>query len=60
MAAMAGTTLSLARRIVARLRFKAPDDGDKRDKDQQQCYMHFTGVVGTSAWAGMYVTQVCF
>ena len=24
------------------------------------CYMHFTGVVGTSAWAGVYVTQVCF
>ena len=22
--------------------------------------MHFTGVVGTSAWAGDYVTQVCF
>ena len=22
--------------------------------------MHFTGVVGTSAWAGVYVTQVCF
>ena len=21
---------------------------------------HFTGVVGTSAWAGVYVTQVCF
>ena len=25
-----------------------------------QCYMHFTGVLGTSAWAGVYVTQVCF
>ena len=23
-------------------------------------YMHFTGVLGTSAWAGVYVTQVCF
>ena len=22
--------------------------------------MHFTGVVGTSAWAGVYVAQVCF
>jgi len=22
-------------------------------------YMHFTDVVGTSAWAGVYVTQVC-
>jgi len=22
--------------------------------------MHFTGVVGTSAWAGVYVTQMCF
>ena len=22
--------------------------------------MHFTGVLGTSAWAGVYVTQVCF
>ena len=22
--------------------------------------MHFTGFVGTSAWAGVYVTQVCF
>ena len=22
--------------------------------------MHFTGVVGTSAWAGVYVKQVCF
>ena len=22
--------------------------------------MHFTGVVGTGAWAGVYVTQVCF
>ena len=22
--------------------------------------MHFTGVVGTKAWAGVYVTQVCF
>jgi len=26
-----------------------------------ECYMHFgTGVLGTSAWAGVYVTQVCF
>jgi len=25
-----------------------------------ECYMHFTGVLGTSAWADMYVTQVCF
>jgi len=25
-----------------------------------RCYMHFTGVLGTSAWAGVYVTQVCF
>ena len=26
-----------------------------------ECYMmHFTGVVGTSAWVGVYVTQVCF
>ena len=25
-----------------------------------ECYMHFTGVVGSSAWAGVYVTQVCF
>ena len=25
-----------------------------------ECYMFFTGVVGTSAWAGVYVTQVCF
>jgi len=25
-----------------------------------ECYMHFTGVVGTSAWAGVYVTQVSF
>jgi len=25
-----------------------------------ECYMHFTGVLGTSAWAGLYVTQVCF
>ena len=23
-----------------------------------ECYMHFTSVVGTSAWAGVYVTQV--
>jgi len=23
-----------------------------------ECYMHFTGVLGTSAWAGVYVTQV--
>jgi len=26
----------------------------------RECYMHFTGVLGTSAWAGVYVTQVCF
>ena len=25
-----------------------------------ECYMHFTGVLGTSAWAVVYVTQVCF
>ena len=25
-----------------------------------ECYMHLTGVLGTSAWAGVYVTQVCF
>ena len=25
-----------------------------------ECYMHFTGVFGTSAWAGVYVTQLCF
>jgi len=25
-----------------------------------ECYMHFTGVVVTSAWAGGYVPQVCF
>ena len=25
-----------------------------------ECYMHFTGVLGTSAWAGVYVTQVYF
>ena len=25
-----------------------------------ECYMHFTGVLGTSAWVGVYVTQVCF
>ena len=26
-----------------------------------ECYMHFgTGVLGTNAWAGLYVTQVCF
>ena len=25
-----------------------------------ECYLHFKGVLGTSAWAGMYVTQVCF
>ena len=25
-----------------------------------ECYMHFTGVVGTGAWAVVYVTQVCF
>ena len=24
------------------------------------CYLHFTGVLGTSAWAGVNVTQVCF
>ena len=24
------------------------------------CCVHFTGVLGTSAWAGVYVTQVCF
>ena len=23
-----------------------------------ECYVHFTGVLGTSAWAGVYVTQV--
>jgi hypothetical protein len=23
-----------------------------------ECYMHFTGVLGTSAWAGEYVTRV--
>jgi len=22
--------------------------------------MHFAGALGTSAWAGVYVTQVCF
>ena len=22
--------------------------------------MHFTGVLGTSVWAGVYATQVCF
>ena len=26
----------------------------------RECYMHFTGVVGTSAWARVYVTHVCF
>jgi hypothetical protein len=25
-----------------------------------ECYMHFTVVLGTSAWADVYVTQVCF
>ena len=26
-----------------------------------ECYMHFgTGVLGTSAWEGVYVTQACF
>jgi len=25
-----------------------------------ECCMHSTGVLGTSAWAGVYVTQVCF
>jgi len=26
-----------------------------------ECYMHFgTGVLGTSVWEGVYVTQVCF
>ena len=25
-----------------------------------ESYMHFTGVVGTSAWVGVYITQVCF
>ena len=25
-----------------------------------ECYMHLTGVVGTSAWGGVNVTQVCF
>jgi len=25
-----------------------------------ECYMHFTGVLGISALAGVYVTQVCF
>jgi len=26
-----------------------------------KCYMHFgTGVLGTSTWEGVYVTQVCF
>ena len=25
-----------------------------------ECYMHFTGAVGTSAWEGVYVTEVCF
>jgi len=22
--------------------------------------MHFTGALGTSAWAGVYITRVCF
>ena len=25
-----------------------------------ECYMHFTGVLSTSAWVGEYVTWVCF
>jgi len=25
-----------------------------------ECYMHFTGALGTSTWAGVCVTQVCF
>ena len=25
-----------------------------------ECYMHFTGVLGTSAWVCEYVTRVCF
>jgi len=25
-----------------------------------ECYMHFTGVLGASAWACEYVTRVCF
>jgi len=25
-----------------------------------ESYMHFTGVLGTSAWAGEYITRVCF
>jgi len=25
-----------------------------------ECCMHFTGVLGTIAWAGVYATQVCF
>ena len=25
-----------------------------------ECYMYFTGVLGTSAWAGEYVTRVFF
>jgi len=25
-----------------------------------ECYVHFTGVLGTSAWAVVYVTEVCF
>ena len=25
-----------------------------------ECYMYFTGVVGTCVWAGVYITQVCF
>jgi len=25
-----------------------------------ECYMHFTDVLSTSAWAGVYITRVCF
>ena len=25
-----------------------------------ECYVHFTGALGTSAWAVVYVTEVCF
>ena len=25
-----------------------------------ECYMHFTGVLGASSWAGVYVIRVCF
>ena len=25
-----------------------------------ECCMHFTGVFSTTAWAGVYATQVCF